>query len=442
MLLTCFATSPRADEARSTTLVRPPWKHNLGFNTLRQFHLTAYGGDDLVLADPRGIAAVKLLAGNAPGIHDDDEVTVLGVNGGRGEIIYNPSLVTLARFGAAHMPAPPLRDPVGVAVNESGLVAVGDRGNDRVVLLRFDDAVRLRYIKDITLADTELPLSRPSGVAINAGRVVVADTGNDRVVVVDTSGAVKRVIAGLEAPFDVDVLAGPVGNHYGDAVAAVTDQAGQRLSLIDLTGSDPARKSVHYAEIAGGNGGFGYVAIDYFGNVLVSDGATGCMFKFDRTLQFLDRFECNGTPGELDPPRGIAVNRGLGQVFIAESTGVSYYWVGTDIAGLRARIGRGGDPVDVDVRFVLTERSDVSVRLVSEHGGGNSAVELARDVRMAPGRKRLTYRVDRADLACPVADCTYRIEVDARATYASREHHHASRRAPLGASVQRGTDGQ
>lgn len=405
---------------------------------MRQFHASAYGGDDLVIDDPRGIAAVKLAFKDEDGRGDDDELTVFGVNGGRGEIIYNPSLVRLARYGSTGAPSLDLVDPVGVAADADGLVVVADRGADRVVTLLVDPSTRLRYAKSIALANTSRPLRRPTGVAIAAGRVYVADGGNDRVVVVDTAGVDGTLLgvftggeAGLVSPFDVDVIDGPEFNYHDEAFMVVSDRDGARLSRLDLDGG--AIASVSYAGVTGGAGGFDYVAIDYYGNVFVTDSRTECVHKFTRDLEPLARWECAGTAGgELDQPRGIVVHRPLGQVFIAERTGVSYYWIGTDVTGLRARVSRlphsAGEPLEVQVRFVLTERSDVTVEVVDASGA--PVVALAA-TRLPPGRKELSYEVDTRDLPCSVAECTYRVVVRARATYASRNHLEASRSALL-----------
>lgn len=421
-------TSPRAeDNDLPTTLVRPPWKHNLGFNTLRQFHMTAYGGEDFEIDDPRGIATAKMRFKDAPGRGDDDEVTVFGVNAGRRELIYNPSLVELARFGPNDMPAPPFDDPVGVATDADALVVVGDRGNDRVVFLRMGTDSRLRFEHAVTLAQTDRPLSRPAGVAVSSARVYVADGGNGRIAVLDTTGVLVDEIPGFDDPFDVDVATGHPANYDGESVLVVTDRGGRRLSRINLAGG--ATLSADYVATTGGDGGFGYVALDYYGNTWVTDAGTGCVYKFDRSLALLSRVECDGEPGELDQPRGITINRRLGQVFIAENTGVSYYWVGTDVTGLQAGATVRGAQIVVEVRFVLVERSDVTVELVS--GSGDPGVVLAKDVRMPPGTVHRTYPVDAADLPCGVADCTYRVVVRARATYASRKHLEAVRSAPL-----------
>lgn len=357
---------------------------------------------------------------------DDDEVTVIGVNAGRGELIYNPTLVSLARFGAADMPAPPLHDPVGVALDRAGLVAVGDRGNDRVVLLRFDARTRLRYAGEVTAGADGGAMSRPAGVAMTLGRLFVADTGNDRIVVVDTaSGRAVRDINGVDAPFDVDAGGGLEESFGGLAFLAVTCESGARLTRIDLRG--PGRRSVGYRESTGGGGKFDYAAIDYHGNVFVTDAVEGCVYKFTPDLQLLDRFECGADAGELGEPRGIAIHRRLGQVFIAERSGVSYYWVGTDIGGLSARVTAPGPTPTLEIRFVLTERSDVTLLLAD--GDGGVVDTLAAGLRISAGPARFTYAVDPP---CPIATCTYRVVAEARATYAAREHQLARRWTPLG----------
>jgi hypothetical protein len=428
---------PTAESAadRPTTLVYPPWKHNLGFNRLRQFHVTAYGGPGHKVDSPRGIAAVKLRQNDAAGPQDDDEVTVLGVNAGAREIIYNPSLVELAFFGDEQMGANGFNDPVGIAADPDGLVAVGDRGNDRVVLLRFDEHTRLHFDRSITLAETSRPLSRPAGVAIAEGVIYVADSGNDRVVAVDTAGGVvaeyNESSTPLEAPFGVAVIDGDVANRYYERFIAVTDRGGQRLSRLSLVGAPP--RAVSYGAATGGSGGFDYVAIDYDADVFVTDGATGCVYKFDRALELLARFECDGDEtDDLDSPRGITIHRRLGQVFIAEATGVSYYWIGTDVTGLRAawtRPANGPGPLELEVQFLLTERSLVTVDLETDTGA--AVIPLARKVPMRAGQARRTYRVERSNLPCGVAECTYRVTVRARATYSSAKYLEAVKSAPV-----------
>jgi DNA-binding beta-propeller fold protein YncE len=410
-----------------TTLVYPPWKHNYGFNRFRQFHLTAYGGYDTQIDSPQGVAAVKLRAKDVDGTSDDDELTVFGVNSGRGEIIYNRSLFTLGFF-APDGEGKKFSDPVGIAADADGNVAVADRGNDRVVLLRVDADTRLRHRAAISVDESGTALKRPSGVAIEDGFLYITDTGNDRVVVVDTAGAFRAEIVDttgvLRVPFGIAVISESDWNNYGSQFLVVTSCDHGRLSKISLTGD--LLESVVFSEISDKDGGFFFVAIDYFSNIYVTDSMTGCIYKFDRNLDYLTRFEC-GTGGNLGEPRGITVYRRFGQVFVAEKTGASYYWVGTDVLNLSCRGRVTETTIALTVRFVLTEHSRVSVRL--EKQSGELVELLANKALMEPGNLRRTYQVPVEAIPGGVADCELLITIEATPVYSSRKHHVVRREA-------------
>jgi len=405
-----------------TTLVFPPWTHTYGFTKFRQFHMTLHGGRDRRIDDPQGIAVARLDASNGPEAGDDDEVTVLGVNAGRGEVVYNPTVYTLAFLPQR------LRGPVGVALDARGRGAVAEAGADRLVLLRMGGNGRLRADRTVAFAESGRPLAAPAGVAIAAGRLYVADAGGDRVVVADTSGRYLDTWEGFRGPFGVAAIDGPEANFYGARLIAVTDSLQQRLTLLDDEGRRVA--AVRHAEVNDVDGTFAFVAFDYYANVFVTDTRSGCVYKFDRGLAFLTRFECAGDEtDELDEPRGIAIHRPLGQVFIAESSGVSYYWIGTDVLHLRARGVVGPDAVAIEARFMLTEHARVTVEL--EGADGQPPMALVEDVLVAPGRVRRVFRPSPSSLPCRVADCKYRLTVRARPTYASRKHLEAVASAPV-----------
>jgi hypothetical protein len=56
------------------------------------------------------------------------------------------------------------------------------------------------------------------------------------------------------------------------------------------------------------------------------------VIKFDHNLKLLDIF---GSEGDEDnqfiEPRGIAIYKRFGQVFVAEKKGAQYFWVGTNL---------------------------------------------------------------------------------------------------------------
>lgn len=413
----------RAGEIRRpTTLVFPPWTHTYGFNKFRQFHMTLHGGPDRRIDDPQGIAVARLDATNGPQAGDDDEVTVLGVNAGRGELVYNPTIYTLAFLPRR------LRAPVGVALDASGRAAVAESGANRVLLLRMGAQGRLRVEGAVDFAESGRPLVSPAGVAIAAGRLYVADAGGDRVVVADTSGRYLEAWEGFQAPFGVAAIDGVDANFYGARLVAVTDSLQQRLTLLDGEGRREA--VVTHSQVGDTGGAFTYAAFDYYANLFVTDARAECVYKFDRWLAFLTRFECAGDAAdELDAPRGIAIHRRLGQVFIAESSGVSYYWIGTDVLHLRCRGVLGAEGATFEARFLLTEHARVTVELWA--AGARPLATLAEDEFMAAGMVQRVFHPGVDVLPCRVADCKYRLTVRARPTYASRKHLEAVASAPV-----------
>ncbi|MGH7549796.1 MAG: hypothetical protein ACREK3_03475, partial [Gemmatimonadota bacterium] len=89
------------DEAiEHTTLVYPPFAHTLGIHRARLVHLKLFLGDRTRFDDPQGVAAVKFASDDDPEAKGDDyQLTLFGVNSGRGEILYNSSMQTLAIYG-------------------------------------------------------------------------------------------------------------------------------------------------------------------------------------------------------------------------------------------------------------------------------------------------------------------------------------------------------
>jgi len=67
--------------------------------------------------------------------HDDDELTVYGVNSGQNNIIYNKSMWGLEVYGLHEKGEQRLNQPHGICANSRGDVYVADSGNNRIVRL-------------------------------------------------------------------------------------------------------------------------------------------------------------------------------------------------------------------------------------------------------------------------------------------------------------------
>jgi hypothetical protein len=272
-------------------------------------------------------------------------------------------------------------------------------------------------------------MRQPTDIVLEGGAAFVTDTGNDRIIETDLEGRYVEALgqeAGLSNPFGIAALVSDEWNHYRSRFIVLTDSGNQRLLMLSLDGTP--LKSVRYSEISDSRGGFFFVAVDYYSNVYVTDPIGGCIYKFDRYLNYLTRIACgSGSKDDLVEPRGISIYRRYGQVFVAEKRGASYFWVGTDVQNLRCNARPRGDGFEFNVRFLLTERSTVTVRLQSEDGAVTRT--LAKDRLMHPGARTLEYRVEQ--LTCPRANCKYRVTIEARATYSSREYFSVSRDAPV-----------
>jgi len=427
-------TSPHSSVAETrhpTTLVSPPWKHTLGLNRVRQLHLDIYSGYRKTFSNPKGVAAVKLFFNDKEGGADDDELTVFGVNQDSGEIFYNKSMVSLGFFGREKESERVLIEALGVAADDEGNVFVADRGAHRIVRLRMSEDNVLQLVDSFNLEETGTSLRSPAGVAVENGELFITDTGNNRIAVTDLDGNYVTEIgqmAGLNEPFGIAVISSGQWNYFASRFIAVTDSQGERLILMSLRGA--ILDSVSYSEVSDAGGGFYFVAIDYYSNIYVTDSVGGCLFKFDRRSNFLTREGCgSSTKRDLVEPRGIAIHRRYGQIFVAEKSGASYFWVGTDIQNIRSRAKRQGDTVGLDVQFLLTERALVTVSLESEDG--SLVRTLAENHLIHAGPQRVKYEVPTSEIPCQIANCKYRITIEARPTYSSRDYFSVTRSGPI-----------
>src|SRR5688572_5896822 len=136
------------DQPAHTTLVYPPFAHTLGIHRARPSHLALFLGDRTRFDEPQGLAAVKFASDDDPDARGDDfQLTLFGVNSGRGEVLYNSSMQTLAIYGRKGDGRDELDRPHGIAATVDGRVYVADTGNRRVVRLRWDpDARALSWV--------------------------------------------------------------------------------------------------------------------------------------------------------------------------------------------------------------------------------------------------------------------------------------------------------
>jgi len=410
-------------ERGGTTLTTPPWNHCLGLHKVTQFHLDLYSGYSAKFRDPQGLFCTKLeMRDDAGTDRDDDELTVFGLDCGENRLIYNKGLTSIGMVGGAGGGRLRFAHPFSLSGDERGNIYVADTGNDRIVHLRYLENDELAFAGEITGAKGD-ELDRPTGVALSGGRIYVADSGNDRIAVFDTSRVMLESIAPrteegrLTGPSTVAAVTdGDEWLYYRDYFVVVVDSLGQRIWKLSPKGEVLGIARHHPPE-----GAFGHVAVDYYGNIYATDARNGCIHKFNRHLDYIMAFGESGTGNDqFDEPRGIAIYRRFGQIFVSERAGAQYYWIGTDIIRFSARnltldLSRGR--IGVDVSFVLTEHSFVS--LILEDDRGDERATILDDYLLPAGSFERRLEFPCADLEL-LANCKVRLVMSAKPTYSSR----------------------
>jgi hypothetical protein len=404
----------------------------------RPFHLRLFVGDKTKFDDPQGLAVARLDSWDDPSTtKDDDEVTVYGVNSGQNCLIFNRSMYSLGIYGLA--PGEETFDaPWGVAADRHGKVFVTDRGSGRVIQLQ-NDGESLRFVRSIGSPGTgHGQFVDPRGIALLPdGSILVADAGLGRVIRFDSTGTFEEDWDGFTAPTAVAAVGrGEAYSYYpGESFAIVIDSLDRRVRKLSLDGK-LLGESIAMRWGAPLTPDLTFVTLDYHNNVIITDRKNGSLHKLDHNLEYLTRFgETGDDDNQFDQPRGIAINRQLGQLFIAEREGAQYFFVGVDISDFRATVKADSTWRDLNIDFRLTEPAliDIDVtdiygqfiaRLVERrrYGSGNNhlAWGLVVPNQMPDGKPIPTLPVGcRAGERVPSGE--YRLKARIRAVYSSRE---------------------
>jgi hypothetical protein len=376
-----LAAAPSLVEGPSTLVYPAYWHTPMGLHRGTESLLRALLGPQARFADPRGLACAHLAEQGG----DDDQLCVLGVNAGAGQLVYNPDGASLASYGSFGSGEGQFKSPCGVAMLSDGRVAVADTGNQRVALLRLAGG-RLSWRGSLG------PFKGPTWVAYGAsGRLWVSEPGADRILCFSPAGRPLAGIAqGLTQPQALAVREqGDASFAPGPGACYVVDQYHSRVSRYSLDGRLQARLSIQdcgfpLAYLEG-------LALDYNGNVYVTDRANACIHKFSPDLGYLDSWGSPGSSdGHLDQPRGIALYRPYGQLLVLERDSAQYLWLGVDIKGLRlARQSLPQGTGFLRADFKLTERASMEAWL--EDSQARPVKQLAEGLVLPAGANALTW---------------------------------------------------
>jgi hypothetical protein len=417
-LLTFYLQPVLAQEYRPSLLVPPPYGHSYGFHKAGRFYLKMLLSLGAGFDDPQGIAAVKLKETDDPSTTgDDDELTVYAANSNRHQIIYNRGLDGLAAYGSLGSGNGQFHNPQGVAATEDGFVYVADMNNSRVVCL-YNEKGKLEFIRNIG----EGELSHPMGCAVDAaGNLYVTDTDHNRIVIYDKVGRRTRTMdAGgrLDRPSAIAVVDfADRWNFRHETVIVVSDSVNGRIRKLDQFGKIQAE--ITGDDIAMPRAYFAWLALDFYGSVYATDMVNHQVHKFDHDLKYVSGFGRQGKgDNEFESPRGIAIWKRYGQVFVLERESVQYYWVGVDgyIEGLYPKKLNKDFPGPT-ISLILYEPGDFMIQVTDS--AGNLVKSLVNEFRETLGLNNIVWdgTDDKGRLVPPGE---YTINVTIEPTYSAK----------------------
>ena len=398
-----------------TTLIPPPFSHTLGFTRISSFYLNMYLGKDFRVDDPQGVCCAKMKEEDDPTTWRDDALlTLFAVNSGTAQIVYNVKLVKPGIFGSQGKGVGQFNRPHGITGNENGDVYIADTDNNRLVRLRYTGG----ELKWVTVVDSSLNL--PYDVSMDSkGRVYITDTGNDQIVVYSPDNKRTAVFKpGLEHPTGIAVIDHDApDNDLGLDLLMVVDRFGTRINQLNLSGQ--IVRTIDCRRIGLDTAGFDYCAFDRYGNLYVTDRVNCQIHIFDPGLKYIISFgrgpQGGGDQPVFNAPRGIAIGRRFGQLFVSEADGGQYYLIALDgfLIGCFPKEFDSRQP-GTTIALYLTQRAEILIDIFNS--AGQVIRTLTPPYQQGPGEVLIVWdgRDNRANL---VPEGEYSIKVTIRPTY-------------------------
>jgi sugar lactone lactonase YvrE len=412
-----------------STLVYPSFWHTpFGIHKGTPFWLKVFLGNRTRFENPQDLACTKLMADYGkinPG-RDDWQLTVYGVNSGRSEIIYNPSMYSLAIFGEEGAGDGQLNKPVGIACNEYGDIYVADTGNNRLSRW-YNDGKRVRFICNIGKTGSGPgEFNKPTYLELDAsGRVYVSDSGNNRIQVFEKSGGYIYSIDNTKG------ILNPQGILVCDSTAKYTgykndciyiiDGNNNRIQKLDMKGN--MLRSIRAETAVGKEVYLTTLDMDYYGNIYAVDNKNSQVHKFNPDLRLM---ASQGKPGardyEFENPVGIAIYRHYGQIFVSDRESAQYFWIGSDVKDFKIKKIA---PYEIQLDFVLTEKGLATIEIEGAVDAENNTqnVKVVDKITLEAGKNSICWTVPQ-ELRETILKTggNYTVAMHLMATYSSFPH--------------------
>ncbi len=374
-----------------------------------------YLGGNFRVDDPQGLAATKIREEeDTTTWRDDALLTLFAVNSGSGQIVYNVKLLKPGIFGSKGTGIGQFNRPHGIACNPDGDVYVADTDNNRLVRLRYAQG-KLTWV-----AVVDSGLGHPYDVTVDSrGKVYLTDTDSNRIIVYQSDGAKAAVFRpGLEHPGAIAILdRNEQFNELGLDLLTVVDRSGTRINQLNLNGE--IKRQIDCRRIGLDSADFAYCDFDRYGNLYVTDRLNSTVHIFDPGLNYITSFgTAPGTAGReavFKSPRGIAIGKKFGQVFISEEDGGQYYLIALDgyLIGCFPEEFNSQRP-GTTIALYLTQKAEITIEI---RDATDSVVRaLTPPYHQGPGEVLIVWdgRDDKGEL---VPTGQYVIRVTIRPTY-------------------------
>ncbi len=409
--------------ANPSTLIHPPFRHNMGFNKANSAIAKMVLGKKISFHRTSGIIALKLLSEDDPDSRNDDAIlTIFGLN--NHQLVYNVSTKQVKTFGKKGKGDETniLFYPQDVAADKYGNVYISDTYNFRILKLRYDSlSDSLIFISQFgEYGNDSFEVNLPSMMDLDSdGNLYISDSGNNRIMVLDSILKPLKILKNIPNPGGIAIIdKKKKWCSIREKAFIVVVSESRKLLKLTLRGEIIAEQFAH--NVTGfENVSFNAIDYDYHGNVWVTDKLNSVIHKFDKNLKYIISFGGEGfSKNQFYKPAGISIFRKFGQVFIVEETGFQYYWIGVDgwIESITPSTVNDSTPA-ITISLYTTEQCRVSIRITKDN---KEIRKLTKYLRRTIGMNHIIWDLKDNDGNDIVEKGEYKIEIILEALYSSR----------------------
>ena len=208
--------------------------------------------------------------------------------------------------------------PEGVACGASGVVVVGDTGNDRLVRFTYRDKT-LGAVSEIKIPQ----LTAPSRVQLTSkGEIYALDSRQRRIVHLDSNGQFKAMLAFDGVPAPATIVPKSLAIDSADNVY-VLDEFSARVLVVDAQG-----RFQRALALPNGIGFATDLTIDFEGNFLLIDSVKRRIFTAAKDAKAFTQLGGDLAASVATMPTSITASKGI--LFVTEGSGSTIDAFGRD----------------------------------------------------------------------------------------------------------------